>query len=126
MKELILSLQKVPNITNRETSIIRVALTSLLPGYYKRIIVQSPDKFVLLKILFSIVKKGSRTIPPEEEYHPTVELTLVLNQTLNLTGGAIFLGDNYPDTVKKASVLQTIHYNLISFLYNTWLSKRSF
>lgn len=90
MKELILVLQKVPNITNPETSIIRVALTSLVPGNYKRIIVQSLEKLVLLKILSSTVKKGSRTIVSEEKYHPTLELTLTLNQTLNLTGGATF------------------------------------
>ena len=40
-------------------------------------------------------------IAPEENYPQVLILTLIGNQTLTLTGGAIFLGDNFPDTKKR-------------------------
>ena len=40
---------------------------------------------------------GSRTIAPEENYPPTLNLILTLTETLTLTGGgAIFLGEELP------------------------------
>ena len=49
-------------------------------------------------LIFFYIKNGSRKIAPEENCPPALILTLILNQTLTLTGGAILLGDNFPDT----------------------------
>ena len=46
------------------------------------------------------VKQGSRKTVPEENCPPTLILILTLNQTLTLTRGSVFLGRNFPDTVK--------------------------
>ena len=51
-----------------------------------------------IKGIASIEGNGSRKIAPEENCPPALILTLILNQTLTLTGGAILLGDNFPDT----------------------------
>ena len=38
---------------------------------------------------------------------PALILTLILNQTLTLTGGTIFHGGNFPDTLSEASVIDS-------------------
>ena len=43
-------------------------------------------------IQFFDALKGSRTIAPEEDCLPTLILTIILNQTLTLTGGQFSLG----------------------------------
>ena len=46
--------------------------------------------FVQLEETVQFVQTGSRKIAPEENYPPALFLALILNQTLTLTGGAIF------------------------------------
>ena len=51
---------------------------------------------VLIQLLsYNVVSKVLGKLPP------SLILTLILNQTLTLTGGAIFLGGNFPNTVSK-------------------------
>ena len=48
---------------------------------------------------FEAILNDSRKIASEEDFPPALILTLILNQSLTLTGGAIFLGSNFPDTI---------------------------
>ena len=56
---------------------------------------------------------GSRTVAPGENCPPALILTLTLNQTLTLIGGAIFLGGNFPESREITAfviLLQQIKY----------------
>ena len=46
------------------------------------------------------IRNGSRKIANEENRPSTLILTLILNQTLTLTGGN-FPGGNFPDTIRN-------------------------
>ena len=56
---------------------------------------------LLLKMLkyCEAILNDSRKIAAEENFPPALILMLILNQTLTLPGGAIFLGGNFPDTI---------------------------